>query len=98
MFCRIFKFSLAIHNKRCIFAQNNYYMNKDINRIKVVLVEKKKTSRWLASKLGKDESTVSKWCTNTIQPSLEQLREIAIALDTNVASLLCDSYVNDFQS
>ena len=73
-------------------------MNKDINRIKVVLVEKKKTSRWLASKLRKDESTVSKWCTNTIQPSLEQFREIAIALDTNVASLLCDSYVNDFQS
>ncbi|MBQ9637254.1 MAG: helix-turn-helix transcriptional regulator [Prevotella sp.] len=73
-------------------------MNKDINRIKVILVEKKRTNRWLASKLGKDESTVSKWCTNTIQPSLEQLREIAIALDTNVASLLCDSYVNDFQS
>ena len=70
-------------------------MNKDINRIKVILVEKKKTNRWLASELGKDESTVSKWCTNTIQPSLEQ---IAIALDTNVASLLCDSYVNDFQS
>ena len=98
MFCIFFKFSFAIRNKRCIFAQNNSCMNKDINRIKIILVEKKKTNRWLASKLGKDESTVSKWCTNTIQPSLEQLREIAIVLDTNVASLLCDSYVNDFQS
>lgn len=98
MFCGFFKFSLIIHNKRCIFAQTNSHMNKDINRIKVILVEKKKTNRWLASKLGKDESTVSKWCTNTIQPSLEQLREIAIALDTNVASLLCDSYINDLQS
>ena len=52
-------------------------MNKDINRLKIILVEKKKTNRWLASQLGKDESTVSKWCTNTSQPSLEQLREIA---------------------
>lgn len=45
-------------------------MNKDINRLKFILVEKKKTNRWLASQLGKDESTVSKWCTNTSQPSL----------------------------
>lgn len=72
-------------------------VNKDINRLKVILVEKKKTNRWLASQLGKDESTVSKWCTNTSQPSLEQLREIANVLDTNVASLLCDSYINDLQ-
>ena len=70
-------------------------MSNDINRLKVVLAEKKKTNRWLANQLGKDESTISKWCTNTIQPSLEQLREIANVLDTNVASLLCDSYFNE---
>ena len=44
---------------------------KDINRIKVVLVEKKRTNKWLAEQLGKDPATVSKWCTNTAQPSLE---------------------------
>ena len=43
----------------------------DINRIKVVLVEKKKTNKWLADQIGKDQATVSKWCTNTTQPTLE---------------------------
>ena len=46
---------------------------KDINRIKVVLVEKKRTNKWLAEQLGKDPATVSKWCTNTSQPGLETL-------------------------
>ena len=43
---------------------------KDINRIKVVLVEKKRTSKWLSEQLGKDPATISKWCTNTSQPDL----------------------------
>ena len=47
--------------------------NKDINRIKVVLVDKKKTNKWLAEQLGKDQTTISKWCTNTSQPDLENL-------------------------
>ena len=47
---------------------------KDINRIKVVLVEKKKTNKWLAEQLGKDPATVSKWCTNSSQPDLVTLR------------------------
>lgn len=46
--------------------------NKDINRIKVVLVEKKRTGKWLAEALDKDPATVSKWCTNTAQPSLKR--------------------------
>lgn len=50
---------------------------KDLNRLKVVLVEQKKTAKWLASELKKDPSTVSKWCTNSSQPSLETLSEIA---------------------
>ena len=49
-------------------------MNKDINRLKVVLAEKKRTNKWLAEQLGKDPGTVSKWCTNTMQPNLETLR------------------------
>lgn len=46
----------------------------DINRIKVVLVEKKKTNKWLAEQLSKDPATVSKWCTNTSQPDLNTIR------------------------
>ena len=49
----------------------------DMNRIKVVLVEKKKTSKWLAEVLGKNPATISKWCTNTSQPDVATLREIA---------------------
>ncbi|MEG1622793.1 MAG: helix-turn-helix transcriptional regulator [Alistipes sp.] len=44
---------------------------KDLNRLKIVLVERKKTGKWLAEQLGKDPSTVSKWCFNSSQPSLE---------------------------
>ena len=62
--------------------------NKDINRIKVVLVEKKRTNRWLAEQLGKDPATVSKWCTNTAQPGLETLLEIARVLEVDVKELL----------
>ena len=63
-------------------------MEKDINRIKIVLVEKKKTGKWLAEQLGKDPATVSKWCTNTMQPNLETLVAIAKALDVDVKDLL----------
>ena len=58
--------------------------NKDINRIKVVLAEKKRTSKWLAEQLHKDPATVSKWCTNTTQPGLETLREVAKILDLDI--------------
>ena len=58
-------------------------MDKDINRLKVVLAEKKRTNKWLAQQLGKDPGTVSKWCTNTMQPNLETLVEIAKYLDVD---------------
>lgn len=54
-----------------------------LNRIKVVLVEKQKTGKWLAEALGKDQSTVSKWCTNTSQPDLYTLAKIAELLEVN---------------
>lgn len=63
----------------------------DINRLKVVLVERKRTNRWLAEQLGKDEATVSKWCTNTIQPTLETLWKIAAILEVDVRDLLVSS-------
>lgn len=61
---------------------------KDINRIKIVLVENKRTAKWLADELGKDRATVSKWCTNYSQPSLETLVQVAEALDVDVRSLI----------
>ena len=61
---------------------------KDINRIKVVLVEKKRTNKWLAEQLGKDPGTVSKWCTNTMQPNFETLVEIAKVLEVDTKDLL----------
>lgn len=61
---------------------------EDINRIKVILVEKKKTNKWLADQISKDQATVSKWCTNTTQPTLDTLMEIARILDVDVRELL----------
>lgn len=63
-------------------------MENDLNRLKVVLAEKKRTNKWLAQQLGKDPATVSKWCTNTTQPGLETLREIANLLDIDIKDLL----------
>lgn len=60
----------------------------EINRIKVILVEKKKSNKWLADQIGKDQSTVSKWCTNTTQPTLETLSEIANILKVDIRELL----------
>ena len=61
---------------------------KDLNRLKVVLAEKKRTNKWLAEQLGKDPATISKWCTNNAQPSVENLIDIARCLDVNVNELL----------
>lgn len=61
---------------------------KDLNRPKVVLVENKRTSKWLAEELGKNVATVSKWCTNTIQPDLPTLNKIAELLNVDVKDLI----------
>ncbi|MDR0430243.1 MAG: helix-turn-helix transcriptional regulator [Tannerellaceae bacterium] len=61
---------------------------KQINRLKVVLVEQNKTGKWLAETLGKNEATVSRWCTNESQPSLETLVKIANVLNVDVKDLL----------
>jgi len=57
------------------------------NRIKIVLAEKEQSSKWLADQLGKDKSTVSRWCTNDMQPSIETFYEIAEVLDIEVREL-----------
>lgn len=61
---------------------------KDINRIKVVLVEQKRTNKWLAEQIGKDPATISKWCTNSSQPDLVTLTRVAEILDVDVRTLI----------
>ena len=63
--------------------------NKDLNRIKVVLVENKRTNKWLAEQLGKDPATISKWCTNSSQPSIDMILRIAELLNVDYTELIC---------
>ncbi|MBD3905611.1 MULTISPECIES: helix-turn-helix transcriptional regulator [Bacteroidota] len=65
-----------------------------INRLKSILVEQSKTSKWLAKELGKSESTVSRWCTNEIQPSVETLAQIALLLQVDIKELLNSTKLN----
>ncbi len=61
---------------------------KPLNRIRVVLAEKDKTNKWLAKQLKKNPVTISQWCTNTTQPSLETLSEVAKALKVDIRELI----------
>lgn len=63
-------------------------MERKINRIKVMLAEKDKTNKWLAAQLGKDPATVSKWCTNASQPTLETMMLIAKMLEVGIEDLV----------
>ena len=64
----------------------------DINRLKLVLVEKKKTSKWLAEQLGVNASTVSKWCTNSSQPDIASLLKISDVLEVDIKELIVREY------
>ncbi|MEQ2674305.1 helix-turn-helix transcriptional regulator [Bacteroides vulgatus] len=65
---------------------------EDINRIKLVLVEKKRTSKWLSEQMGVNPSTVSKWCTNTSQPDIASLLKIADLLEVDIKELIVREY------
>ncbi len=62
-----------------------------INRLKVVLVEQNRTSKWLSEQLGKDPATISRWCSNSVQPSLEMLDKIADLLEVDRKDLINSS-------
>ena len=62
--------------------------SKNLNRLKVVLAEKQRTNKWLAEQLGKDQTTISKWCTNSSQPDLGNLMQIAKILDVELTDLV----------
>ena len=65
---------------------------EDVNRLKIVLVEKKRTSKWLSEQLGVNPSTVSKWCTNSSQPDVACLLTIAELLGVDIKELLVKEY------
>ena len=72
-----------------VFGANKMDKGKQTyNRIKAVLAEKGKTNLWLAEQLGKNKTTVSKWCTNEMQPTMESLFQIAEVLNVDVRELL----------
>lgn len=70
-------------------------METDINRLKVVLVEKKKTNKWLCEQLNVNPSTVSKWCTNSSQPDLETLIKISHLLNVELSDLVNKQYIEN---
>jgi len=79
-----------------IFVPTTFHypnMNKNINRIKVVLAEKRRTNKWLAEQLGCAPTTVSKWCTNVCQPPMETYLRIAKLLEVEIDDLLNKKYV-----
>ena len=61
---------------------------KEINRLKIILTEKNKTGKWLAEQLGKDPSTISKWCSNSSQPQLDTVIRIAELLEVDITELI----------
>lgn len=75
---------LSLHTYLCQFVT----MEQKLNRIKVMLVEKGKTSKWLSEQVGKDPATVSKWCTNGAQPTLATMMKIAQLLECNLDDLV----------
>ena len=67
---------------------SNNQQNVMLNRLKAALAEQGKTNRWLSEQLGKSENTISRWCANKVQPSIQQLNEIATILDVDVRTLI----------
>ncbi|WP_303191920.1 helix-turn-helix transcriptional regulator [Barnesiella intestinihominis] len=61
---------------------------RDINRLKILLAEKKKTNKWLCEQLGVNPTTVSKWCTNSSQPSLEMVLKMMEVLDADINQII----------
>jgi transcriptional regulator with XRE-family HTH domain len=65
---------------------------EDVNRIKLVLVEKKRTNKWLSEQMGVTPSTVSKWCINSSQPDLPSLLKISDLLEVDIRELIVREY------
>ena len=86
----------STENTKAKYQKHIFQMeeNPNLNRIKVALVERQKTSKWLAEQMDKSDTTVSRWVSNKIQPSVEQLFEIARILNMDVKDLLNSNLLN----
>lgn len=90
---RLLCFIATFVSKTYIYIYMNM-ANRELNRLKVVLAEKKKTNKWLGEQLGKDKTTISKWCTNTCQPDLGSLMKISKLLEVEVTDLLREDNID----
>jgi transcriptional regulator with XRE-family HTH domain len=77
---------------------SNNQQGEMLNRLKAVLADQGRTSRWLAEQIGKSENTVSRWCANKVQPSIQQLNEIASILDVDLRMLIVSTKNNNYGS
>lgn len=85
-------FLLKIENKSLSLQHKSPYNMEPVNRIKIVLFEKSRTSKWLSEQMGVTPSTVSKWCTNVSQPDLSSLLRIADLLEVDIKELIVREY------
>ena len=77
-----------MQNHYICIQSNKLNTVEDLNQLKLVLVKKKRTNKWLAEQLGVNQTTVSKWCTNTTQPDLATLKRISELLEVNVSEII----------
>ena len=77
---------------------SNNQQGEMLNRLKAVLADQGRTSRWLAEQIGKSENTVSRWCANKVQPSIQQLNEISSILDVDLRMLIVSTKNNNYGS
>ena len=87
-FLHLFQFFFVYLQQNNHRNMSNNQQNVMLNRLKAALAEQGKTNRWLSEQLGKSENTITRWCANKIQPSIQQLNEIAHVLEVDVRSLI----------
>lgn len=87
-FLHLFQFFFVYLQQNNHRNMSNNQRNVMLNRLKAALAEQGRTNRWLSEQLGKSENTVSRWCANKVQPSIQQLNEIAHVLEVDVRSLI----------
>lgn len=87
-FLHLFQFFFVYLQQNNHRNMSNNQRNVMLNRLKAALAEQGKTNRWLSEQLGKSENTVSRWCANKVQPSIQQLNEIASVLDVDIRNLI----------
>lgn len=80
---------MGLNNFQYLCLQSQFGTGmKEINRLRIILAEKNKTGKWLAEQLGKDPSTISKWCSNSSQPQLDTVIRIAELLEVDIKELI----------